>query len=91
MNFKKFTIISHNDAQQNDEVIDILINTDHIVSIKPIKMTTNDQLVVEGFWIRLTNGKKYKAIQMADEMKKLLNEKLPHPDYISEDNIDSLQ
>jgi hypothetical protein len=91
MNFKKFTIINHNDAQQSDEIIDILINTDHIVSIKPIKMTTNDQQVLEGFWIRLTNGKKYKAIQMAEGLKKLLNEKLPHPDYISEDNLDSIQ
>jgi hypothetical protein len=91
MNFKKFTIINHNDAQQSDEIIDILINTDHIVSIKPIKMTTNDQQVLEGFWIRLTNGKKYKAIQMSENLKKLLNEKLPHPDYISEDNLDSIQ
>jgi hypothetical protein len=91
MSFKKFTIINHNDAQQSDEMIDILINTDHIVSIKPIKMTTNDQQVLEGFWIRLTNGKKYKAIQMAESLKKLLNEKLPHPDYISEELLDSIQ
>ena len=65
MNFRKFTIISHNEAQQKDEIVDILLNTNHIVSIKPIKMSTNDQQVIEGFWIRLSNGKKYKAIQMA--------------------------
>lgn len=91
MNFKKFTITSHNEALQKDEVVDILLNIDHIVSIKPIKMTTNDQQVIEGFWIRLTNGKKYKAIQMAEELKTMFDEKLPHPSYYNEDQLDSLQ
>ena len=91
MNFKKFTIISHNEAQQKDEIVDILLNADHIVSIKPIKMTTNDQQVIEGFWIRLSNGKKYKAIQMAQDIKLIFDDKLPHPSYFTEDQIDSLQ
>ena len=91
MNFRKFTITTHNEAQQKEEIVDILLNTDHIVSIKPIKMTTNDQQVIEGFWIRLSNGKKYKAIQMSDQLKKMFDEKLPHPNYFTDDNLDSLQ
>ena len=74
---KKFTIITHNEAQQVDEKTNILINTEHIVSIKPIKLTTKNRDVIDGYWIRLTNGKKYRAVQIPESIRESLNENLP--------------
>lgn len=74
---KKFTIITHNEAQQVDEKTNILINTEHIVSIKPIKLTTKNRDVIDGYWIRLTNGKKYRAVQIPEAIRESLNENLP--------------
>ncbi len=79
MNLKKFTILNHNDAQQIDEKISILINMEHIVSVKPINMTTSNRDVIEGYWIRLSNGKKYKAIQVPKVILETLNEELANP------------
>ena len=76
--------MNHSEAHQRSEVVDMLINPDHIVSIKPIRMTTNDQKVVEGYWIRLSNGKKYKAIQVPASFKTALEEDLPAPTFVSE-------
>ena len=53
------------------DVTPVLINVDHLVSIKPIKMMINDHLL-DGFWIRTTNGKKYRAIEIPSELKSLL-------------------
>jgi hypothetical protein len=77
MNLKKFTIISHNEAQQVDEEATILINLEHIVSVKPIKMSTTNRTVVDGYWIRLSNGKKYRAIQVPEIILDNLQEELP--------------
>ena len=77
MSLKRFTILVHNDAQQTDEQVSMLMNLDHIVSIKPIKMTTIDREVIDGYWIRLTNEKKYRAIQVPAQILDLLEEKLP--------------
>ncbi len=79
MNLKKFTILNHNDAQQIDEKISILINMEHIVSVKPINMTTSNRDVIEGYWIRLSNGKKYKAIQVPKVILETLSEELANP------------
>jgi len=68
MNFAKFTVISQRDIQAlgtTDEII--LLNLDHIVSVKPIQIPMDDK-VVEGFWIRTTNGKKYRAIEIPDAL-----------------------
>ena len=64
MKLKPFIVMSHNSAQQRDEKVKMLINTDHIVSVKPIKMTNTSREVIDGHWIRLTNGKKYRALQV---------------------------
>jgi len=77
MNLLKFTIFNHNEAQQSDERLSILLNTDHIISVKPIKLTTAAREVIDGYWIRLTNGKKYKAIQIPVSIKALFSETLP--------------
>ncbi len=77
MNFHKFTILTYNEAQRNHEKHNMLINLDQIASIKPIKMTTDDRDVLDGYWIRLTNGKKYRALQIPASLQKYFEEALP--------------
>ncbi len=77
MKLAKFKIITHNEAQQIDEKTSLLINLDHIISVKPIKLTTAEREVIDGYWIRLSNGKKYKAIQIPESIKAVFNEELP--------------
>lgn len=84
MPFYKFTILNHNEAHQRDEVVNIIININHIVSLKPIRMATQDRQVIEGYWLRLSNGKKYKALQVPKELQTKLTEELPAPNYLSE-------
>lgn len=81
MEFKKFTILNASSSHQGQEEIDILINPSHIVSIKSIKMTTADLRVIEGYWIRLTNGKKYKAVKIPDSIKDVFSVNLPSTEY----------
>ena len=69
--------MSDNDNQQTTERSSILINLEHIVSIKPIKMTTKDQVVIDGYWIRLSNGKKYRAVQVPKMILDSFEESLP--------------
>lgn len=78
MKLSKFKIIIHNEAQQLDEKTSILINVDHIISIKPIKLTTVEREVIDGYWLRLSNGKKYKAIQIPESIKDIFNSELPN-------------
>lgn len=89
MNLMKFIILSHNEAQQSDEKTSILINPDHIVSIKPIKMTTSERNIIDGYWVRLSNGKKYKAIQVPEAVKRSFTEELPSIS-ISDDHFHEL-
>lgn len=64
MMLKRFTILTRNEGQQTEEHTSMLINLEHIVSIKPIKLTTTEREVIDGYWVRLSNGKKYRAIQV---------------------------
>lgn len=68
---KIFKILTDSNQQMDYDVTPILINEDHLVSIKPIKMMINDNLL-EGYWIRTSNGKKYRAIEIPQELKDLL-------------------
>jgi hypothetical protein len=77
MKLARFKIIAHNEAQQVDDKTSILLNPDHIISVKPIKLTTVERQIIDGYWIRLTNGKKYKAIQIPESIKAIFNEELP--------------
>lgn len=86
MNLQKFTITNFNESMQKHESTDILLNPNHIVSMKPIKMTTNDQRVIEVFWIRLSNGKKYKATRIPAAFHDLLNQELPALKFANEEN-----
>lgn len=62
MAFYKFTIVETNDTSTHDRLHEtkMIINERHIVSIKPINIVCGDE-IIRGHWIRLTNGKKYKA------------------------------
>lgn len=86
MALSKFSILNRNESHQRDEAVDILINLDHIVSLKPIRMTTDDRKVLEGYWLRLSNGKKYKALQVPKELQVKLGEDLPAPNFLP-DNL----
>lgn len=69
---KKFSIICQKDIQSIDNQNEsILLNMNHVVSVKMIKMIVNED-VAEGFWIRMSNGKKYRAIEVPNEIKELL-------------------
>lgn len=77
MTFYKFTIIKESkspdgeNSQIGREEI-ILINAQHIVSIKPIRVVLKENLF-EGYWIRLSNGKKYRALVIPIELKNMLD------------------
>ncbi len=81
MEFLKFTILNEKADQQIgvDEQV-ILINKNHIVSIKPINIMLTEGEVLKGYWIRNSNGKKYKATQIPSEIEAqfgTLNSNLP--------------
>ena len=75
MKFQKFTIFNSKPAPgQEAEEIEVLFNLDHIISIKPIRISRSDKLL-NGFWIRTTNGKKYRAAKIPDELLGVSGEK----------------
>ena len=70
-NLKLFHILTNSDQQLEIEVTPMLINLEHIVTIKPINIMMSTELV-EGYWIRMSNGKKYRATTAPDDIKDLL-------------------
>ncbi|EQC52390.1 hypothetical protein [Bacteriovorax sp. DB6_IX] len=71
MHFEKFTIVSQRDVQALEDTHEIiLLNLDHIVSVKPIKIVVDTE-VLQGYWIRMTNGKKYRAIEVPNAIAQL--------------------
>jgi len=87
MDFLKFTILNEKADQQIgvDEQV-ILINKNHIVSIKPINIMLSEGEVLKGYWIRNSNGKKYKATQIPSEVEALLgtlNSNLPFEEEVA--------
>ncbi|MBC7540061.1 MAG: hypothetical protein H7281_14655 [Bacteriovorax sp.] len=74
MALEKFRIVSPKDGQSVDNVFEsLLINVDHIISLKPIRMVVEEKLV-KGYWIRTTNGKKYRAVEIPVRLKDILDE-----------------
>lgn len=75
MKFQKFLILSSKGpgGQESTEV-EVLFNVDHIISIKPIRIARPDRLL-NGFWIRTTNGKKYRASKIPDDLLNIIGEK----------------
>lgn len=74
MKFHKFTVFNAKSSPQEAEEIEVLFNLDHIISIKPIRIARSDKLL-NGFWIRTTNGKKYRASKIPDELLGIIGEK----------------
>ncbi len=78
MALERFKIVSPKDGQSVDNIFEtLLINTDHIISIKPIRMVVEEKLVL-GFWIRTSNGKKYRAVDIPLSLKATLGEDEVH-------------
>lgn len=75
MKFQKFTIFNSKPSPgQEGEEIEVLFNLDHIISIKPIRISRSDKLL-NGFWIRTTNGKKYRAARIPEDLLGVIGEK----------------
>lgn len=51
----------------------MIFNLDHIISIKPIKIVLGDH-IIDGYWMRTSNGKKYKATRIPEELFKIISE-----------------
>lgn len=75
MKFRKFSILDmrSSNAAETEEV-EVLFNLDHIISIKPIRISRPDKLL-NGFWIRTTNGKKYRASKIPEDLLEVIGEK----------------
>lgn len=73
MKFRKFSVLDTKSAGQEVE-IEILFNLDHIISIKPIRISRPDKLL-NGFWIRTSNGKKYRASKIPEDLLEVIGEK----------------
>ena len=70
--FAKFTIVSERDVQALENTHqEILLNLNQIISVKPINIVVSGE-VVQGFWIRMANGKKYRCIKVPEEISKLI-------------------
>lgn len=74
MKFQKFTVFNAKASPQEAEEVEVLFNLDHIISIKPIRISRADKLL-NGFWIRTSNGKKYRASKIPDELLGIIGEK----------------
>lgn len=75
MKFRKFKILDMRGTGSSEtEEVEVLFNLDHIISIKPIRISRPDKLL-NGFWIRTTNGKKYRASKIPDELLEVIGEK----------------
>ena len=70
-NLKLFHILTNSDQQLEIELTPMLINLEHVITIKPINIVMQNDLV-EGYWIRMSNGKKYRAANAPEEIKDLL-------------------
>lgn len=74
MKLQKFEILSSKTGQSlHVEKVEMLINLDHIISVKPIRIILTDN-IIDGYWIRTSNGKKYKASQIPAILAEALDE-----------------
>jgi hypothetical protein len=88
VSFRKFKILNTKNSSSSDlEEIEILFNLDHIISIKPIRIVKSDK-IINGFWIRTSNGKKYRASTIPNDLLELIGEKYQGSISISLDTED---
>jgi hypothetical protein len=80
--FLNFRIITDDsDHSLGTESTPMLINTAHIVSIKPIRIIKQND-IVDGYWIRTSNNKKYRAIEIPPQLKKMLAKEITNSKLI---------
>ena len=66
--FLNFYILNTDDEHGAHNIdYPMLLNAQHITSIKPINILVKGS-VIAGFWIRMSNGKKYKATRIPKEL-----------------------
>lgn len=72
---KRFNVLNSEENDQNLEGIDypILLNLEQIVSIKTINIMFKGN-IIKGYWIRMVNGKKYKATRVPREVFDMLTD-----------------
>jgi hypothetical protein len=71
---KKFNVLnSENDQSLEGIDYPVLLNLTQIASIKCINIMYKGN-IIQGFWIRMVSGKKYKATRVPKEIKILLEE-----------------
>ena len=74
MNLRPFKILNLEEAAPiRESSIPYLLNLDHIVSIKPINILIRGNLH-KGYWIRLSNGKKYRALEIPKELDAMVTD-----------------
>ena len=88
-NLKLFHILTNSDQQLEIEITPMVINLEHVVTIKPINIMMNEDLV-EGYWIRMSNGKKYRATSAPEEIKTLLQGKATKTEGVNSSSEDSV-
>lgn len=72
MNFILVELLTDRDVQDVEEVNEkILLNVNHIVSVKPINLLFQAE-VKRGYWVRMSNGKKYRCLDVPKEFKDLI-------------------
>jgi hypothetical protein len=98
VSFVKIWILTDSKEQQLGEgLTPVLFNVQNIVSIKPIRIPRGDD-IINGYWIRTTNNKKYRASKIPAELEKLFNgDKMSsdiintidarNDEFISQDNL----
>ena len=69
----RFNILNEETTQLDGIDYPLMINTDHIVTIKPIKIMHQGNLIT-GHWVRTTNGKKYKATRIPKSLQDALKD-----------------
>ncbi len=71
---KPFRILkSENEANLEGIDYTILINIDHITSMKKINILQSGNIIA-GYWVRLLNGKKYKATRVPCDLHELFQD-----------------
>jgi hypothetical protein len=87
----RFNVLNPEDMQQVEGIdYPILINTDHIVTIKSITIMYQGN-IINGYWVRTSNGKKYKATRIPKSVELLLKDNVELTEVMLNDKSTSDQ
>lgn len=88
MDFAKFTLLSIKENEPiREREEEILFNLSHIVSIKPINIVMGEK-VIQGYWVRLTNGKKYRVVKIPLYLEDIINSSESRNYYVEAENLE---